>query len=167
MKKILLAITLALTLNGCDIETFFKKIHVKEEFKSLCNRYELAICGEKKIPEYNNADIYEVEAVSYDIIFEYVREKDDKYDYMESAPHRGDCEDWTITFIENNLRLGNFDRGEVKWISGKLNGNGHAWTLVTKNGKTILFDNGYTYGIPKDVAYNERGYNQMITVYSY
>lgn len=167
MKKTLIAILLTLTLSGCQLEDYFTKKQAKEEFKSLCDRYTLAMCSELVIPEYNNADMYEVRAVSYDIHFEYESDNGDKYDYLESAPHRGDCEDWTITFIENNLRLGNFKKGQVKWVFGTQDGSYHAWTLVIFEDEEYLFDNGYQRGTNKEKAYEERNYKSMFTLFSY
>ena len=167
MKKILLTILTIFAMNGCTIVDYFEEKYSEKEFKSLCNRYELAICNEVTIPNYNNADEYEIKAVVYDSPFEYKKDDGEQYDYLSGDILKGDCEDWTITFIENNLRLGNFKRGQVEWIYGELNGIGHAWTIVQINEEDILFDNGYTFGVKLDKAYGELGYKEKHIIYNY
>ena len=72
MKKLLLSLTLIFILNGCALETFIEKQVTKHELKDLCdNSSNLAICWERKIPDYNGAQFDDLSALNNYTIFEY------------------------------------------------------------------------------------------------
>ena len=169
MKKLLLSLTLIFILNGCALETFIEKQVAKHELKDLCdNSSNLAICWERKIPDYNGAQFDDLSALNNSTIFEY--EADgilEDYDYLTGPIHKGDCDDWVVTFIEDNLRAGNLQRNSVEWIFGEYKNEGHSWVLVTINNETYLFDNMKTRGIEFTIAYSKLNYKEKFIVYKY
>ncbi len=180
--KVIGLMGLLLATNGCSVIDALEERATKNKseraFDSMCNRYDLAICGDDvPVIEYSYADIDDVIMYSYNKFYsdsEYVYKYDsgEKYDYMfvdENNEMHGDCEDWVITFIEDCIRNGLFKRGEVEWVFGELGGNGHAWAIVTKDGEQYLFDNGFKTGIELATAYgsDQLDYEEMFVVYQY
>lgn len=167
---------LVLNINGCSVDEItedFSDINAEKEWMVMCNQYTLFVCGDNvSLKDKPAVDIEEV--ISYDYGINVYKEDDtDHYDYLGSGVNtvlEGDCEDFAITFVENNLREGNIKPGEVKILFGRLkSGSYHVWAVVKKNGEEHIFDtNGY-YGEPLEEAYAnmELEYRELKILYRY
>ncbi len=157
MKQILLILSI-LILNGCSTEEQATKSNAKSEFQSMCDRYELAICGDDvEVLTYDSSTSY-----GYLWEFEYVSDKTDSYDYL-TEPYRGDCEDFAITFLENSIRKGAVEDGTAELILGKVDGKYHTWLIIGDE----LFDTQYRIGIEVDIAYANNEYKRLSSLYRY
>ena len=171
-----LSIFAAFYFSGCSVENIeeeFNNYNAKKEWNTMCNKYQLYICGDD-IPLGHKENPTIEDVISYNW-GNFVYKKDDKnnYDYLGRDPNKlmeGDCEDFAITFTENNLREGNIEPHEIKIEFGKMgDGDYHVWVIVTKNETEYIFDTFQHYGeifstVKKDYP---EGYNVLETLYSY
>jgi hypothetical protein len=177
-----------------NIDEKASKNIAKKEFINLCNREDLLICGSSaktiNLGEYFDIKYEYSEYIDQNdlrpifSIFSYVLEnlvgeyyqykedtqKNESYNYMfpdENGQRHGDCEDFVITLLEDNIENGNIQKGEAKWIFGKVNGDYHSWAIIKKNNKEFIFDTYYRIGEKLNVAYNENNYKQLLVLFSY
>ncbi len=150
---------LSLLLAGCSIEDHYTKNKADKAFDSMCERQTLYICGDDvKINHYNTSGVKAL----YN--FEYLADGKDIYTYIYSDDegiYRGDCEDYVITFIEDNIVGGYIDN--AKWVIGEFEGRTHAWAIVDDN----LYDTAFITGIPSEIAYSKFNYKRIGTVYEW
>jgi len=176
-KNIMLLSILAVFLfSGCSVENIEEDLSgydAKAEWNIMCNKYELYICGDNiPLDDKENPTIEDIISYKWG---NFVYKKDDKndYDYLGRDPDKlmeGDCEDFAITFTENNLREGNIKPHEIKIEFGKMDDGGyHVWVIVTKNETEYIFDtlqhDGELFSEAKK-DYPE-GYKVLETLYSY
>jgi len=164
MKHIILGLLISLLLNGCSIVNYFEKQHALKEFNKMCDINTLYICNDIKIEYAKNNIHYDLKQFSLDNTYIYVPDKKDKYTYMQGNPLQGDCEDWSVTFIENNFRNGYLQQDTVELIFGKHKGNAHIWTLITIDNVIWLFDNNKPHSILMELAYNKQGYREHFII---
>ena len=150
-KALLLAV---LFLVGCGEQE--REATIEENsfsgFYTLCTNEELYICGDDvPIDDYNGAGLYDLILYSIDNMntFEYTPDNFNEFIYMNENPKKGDCEDWALTFIEDNIRNGNLL--SAKLIVGKLGEDYHAWVKVGN----VVFDNNRPHGTNVIDAYKE------------
>ena len=184
MKKVLMNGFLAIGLTGCsvvdDIQDYYTEEKAEDAFKELCSREELVICGnEVFISPDSNATIPDIientleffnEGVTYLYEDDNVQYGRDYYAYMyfrDNGIRYGDCEDFTITFLEDNIRNGNIQKGEAEWVIGEYGGETHAWSVITKDEEVYLFDNIFPQGILISKAYTDEPYEEMAVIYRY
>lgn len=177
MKKIFSALFMILLLNGCTviekIEESLSDNNAESEWSSMCHRYDLFVCGDDIQTRYKaTVGIEEVILFNYGI-FEYKKDNSDEYDYLTADSNSmmyGDCEDFAITFMENNIVEGNLREGEGRIVFGRLkNGDYHMWAIVTKNGTEYIFDTNGHYGDLLQDAYSNEvfGYRELATLYNF
>jgi len=159
----LLLIPLLLIFTACSIETLPER-----SFNTLCAQdSKLVICNEREVPEYTYTSMTLISIQSNLTPFIYTKDKGETYSYMTGETYHGDCEDWVITFIENNLREGYLPKNSTQWMIGYKNKIGHAWALITLNNITILFDTFNPYGVEVTYAYQNLGYAEVFAIYKY
>jgi len=132
----------ALLLVGCGSEQTVQQTSTKA-FNDMCQREELFICGDD-IPkdDYNGANIYDLMLYSYDEMdqYTYVSEDVNSYDYMQPGIRGGDCDDFAITFMEDNIINGNLKAAQLV-VGWYING-WHMWVQVGN----VIFDSDHKYG---------------------
>jgi predicted transglutaminase-like cysteine proteinase len=93
----------------------------------------------------------------------------DSYNYMypdANGIKYGDCEDYVISFIEDNLQNQNINPTViVMWKYRKVNGDYHAWVEIKGELNTYIFDTYYLYSYPKNKAYIEKNYEELKEIY--
>lgn len=167
MKAIQILLVSMFMLSGCSLEQWLEKEHAEKEFKSMCNRYDLAICGDIDIVETDQTNSDGIYSVIHEMQYRYKKDDGDTFDYLEDKPALGDCEDYVITLIENNLRECNLKKNSTRWVFGTVDGTKHSWALIEIDGDTYLFDSSYIGGIKKEYAYNFHVFDEWFTIYSY
>ena len=188
MKKIFFYTFFVLLFNGCsvtdiieDVDEHYTKEKASKAYGDFCSREALAICNDSVLVEDDTlATMDDIIVYTYDFMrrgvnYTYIYDSlqfgsDEYYFYMtprDDGIMYGDCEDWTITFIENNIRNGNIQKGEARWVLGFQEETIHAWTIITKNGVEYLFDNRIPHGMLKADAYTRNSYKEIKTIYSY
>ena len=141
---------------GCSVQKEYTQASAQSDMESLCNRYELAMCGDIEIPEYTGAVLEEIIEVSESYAFVYKADEENRFDYLEGDIREGDCEDFAITFIEENLRIGNFKKGSVRMVVGKEGSERllHMWAEITLGDVVFVVDTIYSKGIEAEDAYS-------------
>jgi hypothetical protein len=173
---IFLSILAAFSFSGCSVEKIEEELSnydAKMKWDTMCNEYKLYICGDDiPLEQKQNPTIEDV--ISYEWgNFEYKKDDKNHYDYLGRDPNKlmeGDCEDFAITFTEDNLREGNIKPHEIKIEFGKMGDEDyHVWVIVTKNETEYIFDTLQHYGELFSEAKKEypKGYNVLETLYSY
>ena len=162
MKTFLLVlafIPLTFITNGCDIRDLYYS-NISEEVDKMCDKYELHICGELEKPEYTPTRYLSIRNYIAGMDYHYKYDDGDSYDYMLGDYKYGDCEDYTITLMEDMLMLGMIDN--AKWMYGQYGDTYHAWLLTTIEGTEYIIDTYYRLGVPyEDVRHR---YNELRTV---
>lgn len=135
----------------------------------MCSDYDLYICGDFKPPTYVNATMDDIQEYSEGLFLgKYVYKKDtveEGYDYMSGSPLQGDCDDVVITLLEDLISVGYVDNGQAVWTFGVIDGERHAWLLITKEEETYVFDTYHLYGAPYDDV--KHMYKEEFVVYRY
>ena len=173
--KALLLISL-LFLQGCGVEDYFDGTDSVSKFNDMCSRSALYIC-DYNVTKVDTKNVG-IEAI-YDYIDNYLLYDDtfvptldngDKFNYLipgEDGVRRGDCEDFAITILEDNIVNGNIAKGEAKLVKGYLNGSGHVWLELIKEGTVYIFDTNNYLGNTKEDAFFASQYRHIRTLYSY
>ncbi len=158
MKKlsILLSFMLLLNLVACGVTEKIDKDAREDELAKMCSYETMIICGDDLPIDGNGSIIFLTSFIGTPDI-------KDSYIFMRD-PMRGDCEDFVITFIELNIRGGYLKPGEVRWVSGTLNGENHAWAIIKNK---YIFDSYHEQGELLEVAYSHYQYISRFTIYSY
>mgnify|MGYP000085247316 CR=1 FL=1 len=174
MIKYIFILSYILFISGCGTED-----NAHNRFDSMCDRQDLYICGDDvEIQSYSNGDIQDLVIYTKDKLnyqeYKYVLDSklygvDDYYAYMtyDDGMLYGDCEDYSITFAEDNIVNGNIDKGELSIMFGKNNGIYHSWVIIEKDGKQYLFDTNFRYGKMLGYVYDNYDYSYMFTLYKY
>ena len=138
-------------------------------FDEMCVNYELHICGDLKPPPYQEPNIQDIISYAEGLFTDnYIYQKDsetESYDYMSDSPMRGDCDDLVITLLEDLISIGYVDNGQAKWVFGVINGERHAWLLITKEEETYIFDTYNPFGNKYTNVSNN--YKEEFLVYRY
>ena len=181
MKKTLLLV-LILFIVGCDqIDEIKENASTSKSYKGLkklCkNDPKLVVCTSNIKRDYLGSSIddifYYMKDESKDG-FGIYRPKDDinnEFFYMkrdENQYRYGDCEDYAISFIEDLVNKGLIENNSIQWMFGTVNGDYHAWIILSKNGKKYIFDTfKYHYGEELSIAYSEDKYLEIETMITY
>lgn len=167
-----------LFLTGCSFEEEATKNQAYSQFSSLCNRQDLTICKNGSAVQEEVGSIFDLKVYTYNRFntesYRYKTDKEnygvaDLYVYMSNTREisYGDCEDYAITFVEDNINNGNIGKGEASIIFGETEEGYHVWVSVIKEEERYLFDTYFIFGILQEEAYNAKEYRSMFTLYTY
>lgn len=169
MKNLMILSVAIFALTGCGGGG--DSFNSASKWNAMCSNQELLVCGDN-LPISNSA--YEIERPSGWWRIE--DDPDDIYKYselQEDNTRHGDCEDFVITLIEDNLRSGVLQAGDgdAEIILGKApNGTGHAWAIIKKENEygeivEFFYDIGYKTGIEYEKLKKQYNFEAEVTLY--
>ena len=177
----ILLMALSLFVSGCDTSDTLSANTAEKQFQSMCDRSELYICGDSvDVKIYNNSSVYDLIEYANNNLNSYYDYRyttdmqeysvDDYYTYMNPKSDwvkYGDCEDYAITFIEDNIINGNIDYGDAEMMFGRTQYGYHMWAIINKDGESYVFDTYNPNGSLKSKAYVDKKYKEVKVIYSF